>query len=86
MAKNSLKQSDFESFNRYLQKGRAVYPLYEPFYLLEAQCFYSQNKYREAKVVLDELVLINPRYGVASRLIEKVNEKLEIDKLNLIVN
>ena len=82
MAKNSLKQNDFETFNRYLQKGRAVYPLYEPFYLLEAQSLFNQKDYREAKVVLDELVEINPRYGAASQLIEKVNEKLNSDKLN----
>ncbi len=82
MAKNSLKQSNFETFNRYLQKGRAVYPLYEPFYLLEAQCLYMQKEYREAKIVLDKLIEINPRYGVASQLIKKVNEKLELDKLS----
>jgi hypothetical protein len=82
MAKNSLKQSDFETFNRYLQKGRAIYPLYEPFYLLEAQCLFYKKDYREAKVVLNELIEINPRYGVASELIEKVNEKLNSDKLN----
>jgi tetratricopeptide (TPR) repeat protein len=34
LAKISLKQNDFESFNRYLQQGRAVYPDYEPFFLL----------------------------------------------------
>ncbi|GAB1450715.1 hypothetical protein MASR2M47_07710 [Draconibacterium sp.] len=82
MAKNSLKRSDFETFNRYLQKGRAVYPQYEPFYLLEAQYLFNEKKYLEAKFVLDELVEINPRYGVASQLIKKVNEKLNSDKLN----
>lgn len=79
MAKNSLKQNNFETFNRYLQKGRAVYPFYEPFYLLEAQYLFNKKEYREAKVVLDELIEINPRYGVASQLIEKVKEKLNID-------
>jgi tetratricopeptide (TPR) repeat protein len=82
MAKNSLKQNDFETFNRYLQKGRAVYPRYEPFYLLEAQYLFNLKDYREAKVVLDELVEINPRYGTASQLIENVNEKLNSNKLN----
>ncbi len=82
MAKNSLKQNDFETFNRYLQNGRSVYPQYEPFYLLEAQFLFNQNNFREAKVVLDELVEINPRYGAASQLIEKVNGKLNSDKLN----
>lgn len=82
MAKNSLKQGDFETFNRYLQKGRAVYPLYEPFYLLEAQYLFNKKEFWQAKVVLDELVEINPRYGVASELIEKVKVKLNSDKLN----
>jgi hypothetical protein len=82
MAKNSLKQSDFETFNRYLQKGRAVYPVYEPFYLLEAQYLFNKKEYYEAKEVLDELIQINPRYGAASQLIENVKEKLNSDKLN----
>jgi tetratricopeptide (TPR) repeat protein len=82
LAKNSLKQSDFESFNRYLQKGREVYPVYEPFYFLEAQYLFNKKEYSEAKEVLDELIQFNPRYGAVSQLIEKVNEKLNSDKLN----
>jgi len=79
MAKNSLKQNDFESFNRYLQKGREIYPLYEPFYLLEAQYLFDKKDFREAKVVLNELIEINPRYGKAGQLLKAVNEKLKID-------
>jgi tetratricopeptide (TPR) repeat protein len=79
MAKNSLKQNDFESFNRYLQKGREIYPLYEPFYLLEAQYLFDKKEFREAKVVLNELIEINPRYGKAGQLIKAVNEKLKIE-------
>ncbi len=77
MAKNSLRQGDFESFNRYLQEGREIYPSYEPFYLLEAQYLFDKDKFGEAKVVLDELVRINPRYGFAAPLIKAVNEKLQ---------
>jgi hypothetical protein len=79
LAKNSLKQKDFESFNRYLQKGRAVYAQYEPFYLLEAQYLFNENNFNEAKVVLNNLVEINPRYAAASSLINAVNEKLNIN-------
>ena len=79
LAKNSLKQNDFESFNRYLQKGREIYPLYEPFYLLEAQYLFDKEEFREAKVVLNELVEINPRYGNAAPLLKAVNEKLKLD-------
>ncbi len=79
LAKNSLKQNDFESFNRYLQRGREIYALYEPFYLLEAQYLFDKNEFREAKVVLNELIEINPRYGKAGQLLKAVNEKLNIE-------
>jgi hypothetical protein len=79
LAKNSLKQNDFESFNRYLQSGREIYPLYEPFYLLEAQYLFDKKDFREAKVVLNELIEINPRYGKAAQLIKAVDEKLKIN-------
>ena len=77
LAKNALKQKDFESFNRYLQKGREICPLYEPFYLLEAQYLFDKNEFREAKVVLTELIEINPRYGNAAPLLKAVNEKIK---------
>ncbi len=76
LAKNALKLSDFENFKRYLQKGREIYPLYEPFYLLEAQYLFDKNEFREAKVVLNELIEINPRYSAAVPLIKAVKEKL----------
>ncbi len=79
LAKNSLKQNDFESFNRYLQKGRAVYPFYEPFFLLEAQYLFNRNEFGGAKTVLDKLIEINPRYGKAAPLLKAVNEKLKTD-------
>lgn len=79
LAKISLKQNDFESFNRYLQNGRAVYPFYEPFYLLEAQYLFNRNEYSDAKTVLDKLIKINPRYGKAAPLLRAVNEKLKTD-------
>lgn len=78
LAKNSLKRNDFESFNRYLQKGRVVYPFYEPFYLLEAQYLFGLKDFSEAKKVLDKLIEINPRYGKAAPLLKAVNRKLEI--------
>jgi tetratricopeptide (TPR) repeat protein len=82
MAKNSLKQNDFETFNRYLQKGREIYPQYEPFYLLEAQFLYNRKEFSKAKEVLDKLIEINPRYGIASELLNKIQQKLNSDKLN----
>lgn len=79
LAKNSLKQNDFESFNRYLQNGRAVYPYYEPFYLLEAQYLFDKEDFGNAKEVLEKLIEINPRYGKAAPLLKAVNEKLKIN-------
>jgi hypothetical protein len=77
LAKNALKQNDFESFNRYLQKGREIYPQYEPFYLVEAQYRFNQAEYRVAEAVLNELIEINPRYNAAVPLINAVKEKLK---------
>ena len=79
LAKNSLKQNDFESFNRYLQNGRSVYPYYEPFFLLEAQYFFDKEEYNNAKEVLEKLIEINPRYGKAAPILKAVNEKLKIN-------
>ena len=79
LAKNALKQKDFESFNRYLQKGREIYPQYEPFYLLEAQYLFDKKEFREAKVVLTELIEINPRYGKAAPLLKAVNENIDTE-------
>jgi hypothetical protein len=76
MAKNALKESDFENFKRYLQKGREIYPQYEPFYLVEAQYLFDQAEYRKAEAVLNGLIEINPRYNAAVPLINAVKEKL----------
>lgn len=78
LAKISMKENDFKSFIGYLQKGREIYPLYEPFYLLEAQFHYSGNEFNEAKTVLNELLEINPRYDKATALLKAVNEKLNL--------
>lgn len=77
LAKISLRQHDFESFNGYLQDGREIFPFYEPFYLLEAQYLFSKNEFAEAEVVLNELLQINPRYNNAAGLLKAVKDKLE---------
>lgn len=76
LAKISLKDNDFESFERYLQQGREIYASYEPLYLLEAQYFYNLQKFEAAKKVLDKLILVNNRYKQAAPLLEAVNKKL----------
>jgi tetratricopeptide (TPR) repeat protein len=82
LAKNSLKLNDFERFNTYLQQGRSIYVDYEPFYLLEAQYFFDLGKTEEAKVVLNKLIDVNPRYQNAAPLLNAVNKKLEEHKFN----
>lgn len=76
LAKNALKENDFKSFIGYLQKGREIYPFYEPFYLLEGQYLFSKNEFSKAKKVLNELMEFNPRYNQAATLLKAVNEKL----------
>ncbi len=78
LAKISLKENDFESFIGYLQSGREIYPLYEPFYLLEAQYYFAKDDFNRAKTVLNELFEFNPRYNKAKELLVAVNEKLEL--------
>ena len=76
LAKNAMNQKDFESFNTYLQTGRQIYADYEPFYLLEAQYWFSMNDFQKSKDVLNKLIKINPRYTSAAPLLKAVNEKL----------
>lgn len=78
MAKISLNLKDFESFNTYLQKGRELYPTYEPFFLLEAQYLFDNEDYSGSKEVLDRLIEVNPRYNSAAPLLNAVNNKLNI--------
>jgi tetratricopeptide (TPR) repeat protein len=77
LAKSSLNRKDSESFNRYLHRGREIYPQYEPFYLLEAQALYTAGEFGEAKKVLNSLAEVNPRYGNASALLQAVDKKLK---------
>ena len=78
MAKISLNLKDFESFNTYLQKGRELYPTYEPFFLLEAQYLFDNEDYSGSKKVLERLIEVNPRYNSAAPLLNAVNNKLKI--------
>ncbi len=79
LAKTSLFLGENYNFEKYLQKGRAIYPEYEPFYLLEAQKFYNEKKYKEAFGELQELMQVNERYSVATPLLNAVKEKLIIN-------
>lgn len=78
LAKIALKEKDFESFDRYLQTGRDIYPGYEPFYLLEANYRFGNEDYKAAKQILDSLLAVNPRYSNALPLLKAVNEKLKL--------
>ncbi len=76
LAKISLKENDFKSFNRYLQQGREIYPDYEPFFLLEANYWFEKKDYPKSYEVLNEVLKINPRYENAVPLLNAVKEKL----------
>jgi hypothetical protein len=76
LANSKLAQADYAAFDELLKKGRAIHPDYEPFYLLEAQKYFDQEKYSESMVVLNKLIDVNPRYRNAAPLLKKVKEKL----------
>ncbi|WP_167617175.1 tetratricopeptide repeat protein [Maribellus sediminis] len=76
LANSKLAQGDYAAFDELLEKGRAIYPQYEPFYLLEAQKYFDQQNYRASLNVLNRLLGINPRYQNAAPLLKKVKEKL----------
>ncbi len=79
LAKNALKKNDFKSFNTYLQNGKMIYSDYEPFYVLEAQYWFTKKEYQKSKEVLDRLLQINPCYAGAVPILKAVNEKLKTD-------
>lgn len=76
LANAKLAQNQFDEFDVLVEKGREIYPRYEPFYLLEAQKFYNQKKYETSFVALNELIKVNPRYKNAAPLLKKVKERL----------
>ncbi len=76
LANAKLAQNQFNACDALIEKGRAIHPKYEPFYLLEAQKLYNQEKYGESLVVLNELTKVNPRYRNAAPLLKQVKEKL----------
>ncbi len=79
LAKNYLLQGEDENFLTYLRKGQEKFPYYEPFFLIKAQYFYNQNRFKKAKAELTRLFEINPRYKNAIALNKAVNNKLKLD-------
>jgi hypothetical protein len=76
LANVNLAQNQFNEFDVLLEKGRAIHPQYEPFYLLEAKKLYNQEKYKASLEVLNELIEVNPRYKNAAPLLKQVKAKL----------
>ena len=79
LAKISLFQGEIENFEKYIKKGREIYPKYEPFYLLEAQQLYNEERYKASYEKLEELIRVNQRYVPAAPLLKTVKEKLSIN-------
>jgi tetratricopeptide (TPR) repeat protein len=79
LARLSLFQGENDSVKKYIQKGREIYPWYEPFYLLEAQQLFDEKRYNESYATLEELIGVNQRYKPAAPLLAAVKEKLGIN-------
>jgi len=77
LANLKLAENKFSEFDALLEKGRAIHPMYEPFFLLEAQKYYNQKNYEQALTTLNELIKVNPRYRNAAPLLKQVKEKLK---------
>ena len=71
-----LAQGKFSELDSILKKGKTIHPYYEPFYLLEAQKLFDQQKYEASEEVLQELIKVNPRYRSAAGLMKEIKEKL----------
>jgi tetratricopeptide (TPR) repeat protein len=76
LAKVSLLQNDDQEFNLYIQKGKKIYPYYEPIFMLEAQKWFNEGDFQESFVTLQELLNINPRYQPAAPFLNAVKDKL----------
>ena len=76
LIKAKLLQGQNETADLYIKKGRELHPFYEPFYLLEAQKLFNENKFHESLVTLQKLIEINPRYQPAGSLLKAVKDKL----------
>ncbi len=79
LAKNSLVKGNENEFEEYIQKGRRIYPEYEPFYLLEAKKLFDEQKFDESLQKINELLQINARYQPAAPLLNALKEKLKIE-------
>lgn len=74
-----LNEGNFDSFTGYLQKGREIYSQYEPFYLLEAQYWFTKGDYKKSNIILSSLFEFNPRFENAFPLQNAIKEKLNVD-------
>ncbi len=79
LAKSSLLSGNENEFEKYIQKGRRIYPEYEPFYLLEVKKLFDEQQYHESLAKMNELLEINARYQPAVPLLNALKEKLKIE-------
>lgn len=83
LAKSALISNKHAEFHENMDMGKSIYPFYEPFYLLEAQKYFTENEYKKSLAALNELLKINPRYEPAASLLAAVKEKLNESIINL---
>jgi tetratricopeptide (TPR) repeat protein len=75
LAKAKLALNEFADYRLYFEQGRRIHPFFEPFYLLEANQYYEQEKFAEANEWLEKLFKINPRYLPARALYDELKER-----------
>ena len=77
LAKAGLISGNINGFQNYIERGKKIHPYYEPFYMLEAQYLYNEERLKEADKVLERLLQINPYYTNAQKLQHEIKEKLK---------
>jgi tetratricopeptide (TPR) repeat protein len=76
LAKAKLALNDLEGYHLNMKIGKNFHPYYEPFYHLEANRYFEQEKYSEAMDQLELLFKINPRYLPSKGLYEDLKKKI----------
>lgn len=75
LAKANLLAGNAGEFKKYLEDGKAIHPVYEPLFMLEAQYYYNEGRYQQSMKVLDKLYKINPSYPNAQALKNDIESK-----------
>lgn len=78
LAQSQLAQNNFEKASLYIEKGRHIYPEYEPLTYLQAKMLFEKQNFGETYDVLQKMLKFNPFYPPAQKLLEQTKDKLNI--------